>query len=226
MALRKDQSILLLAGLASLVVWLFPFFRPFLLPLVYYNTHIHELCHALAAVVTGGDVERILVYANGNGVTSVFGGSPWLLASSGYVGSAIVGGMLIAGSRTEKGARRTLWTAAGFLLFSLLFFVRGETIGVVSAISWIAVLFGLGHWLKQDKVIFAAQFLGIQQCITSAHAFLVLLQLTAFTDQHNDAKLLEDATRIPALVSSVSWLVISAAIVFLTVRHAWSTKPK
>ena len=226
MALRKDQSILLLAGLASLVVWLFPIFRPFLLPLVYYNTHIHELCHALAGVATGGHVKEIIVRANGSGVTSVFGGSAWLLASSGYVGSAIVGGMLIAGSRTERGARRTLWIAAGFLLFSLLFFVRGELIGVVSAISWIAVLSACAHWLKQDKVIFAAQFLGIQQCITSAHAFLVLLQLTAFTDQHNDAKILQEAAGIPAIVSSVVWLMISAAIVFMTIRRAWSTKPK
>ena len=226
MALRKDQSILLLAGFASLVLWLFPFFRPFLLPLVYYNTHIHELCHALAAVATGGEVLRILVFANGSGVTSVLGGSAWLLASSGYVGSAIVGGMLIAGSRTERGARRTVWIAAGFLLFSLLFFVRGEAIGVVSAVSWIAVLFACGQWLKQGKVIFAAQFLGIQQCITSAHAFLVLLQLTAFTNQHNDAVLLQDETGIPALASSIVWLLMSAAIVFWAVRHAWSTKPK
>ncbi|MCH8979868.1 MAG: M50 family metallopeptidase, partial [Armatimonadetes bacterium] len=121
MALRKDQRLLIWASVASLAVWAVPYLRPVLLPLIFYNTHIHELCHALAAVVTGGSVEFIKVNANGSGVTHTLGGSPFLLATSGYVGSAIVGGLLIFGSRTVEGARKMLWVAAGFIALSMVF---------------------------------------------------------------------------------------------------------
>ena len=90
MQLRKDQSILLIAGVLSLAIWLLPLLRPILLPLQYYNTHVHELAHALATVLTGGAVEYVSVFANGGGVTLSAGGFGPLIASAGYVGSAIV----------------------------------------------------------------------------------------------------------------------------------------
>ncbi|MCH8978058.1 MAG: M50 family metallopeptidase [Armatimonadetes bacterium] len=226
MALRKDQSLLIWASVASLAVWAVPFLRPVLLPLIYYNTHIHELCHALAAVVTGGSVEHIKVFASGGGETITRGGSPFLLATSGYVGSAIVGGLLIYGARTVAGARKMLWVAAGFIALTMVFFVRGETVGVLAGLGWLAALVAMAVWLKGDAKIFAVQFLGIQQCLTSVYAFLTLLAITASSRGHSDATNMEQATHLPAMFWAVVWLLIALAAMGFGIKASWANRPR
>lgn len=226
MQLRKDQKLLIWASVASLALWVVPYVRLALLPLIYYNTHIHELCHALAAAITGGEVDFIKVFANGSGVTATLGGSPILLATSGYVGSAIVGGMLIFGSRTVVSAKRMLWVAAGFLVFSMVFYVRGDTVGILTGIGWILALGSMAYWLKGDANIFAVQFLGIQQCMTSVYSFLALIQVSSMPGQHSDAANMEKATNIPAMVWAVLWLLLALSAVGFGIKAAWKTRPK
>lgn len=226
MALRKDQRLLVWASVASIAVWAVPFLRWVLLPLIYYNTHIHELCHALAAVVTGGAVEHIKVFANGGGETLTVGGSPFLLATSGYVGSAIVGGLLIYGSRTVEGARKMLWVAAGFIALSMTFFVRGETVGVLAGLGWLAALVAMAVWLKGDAKIFAVQFLGIQQCLTSVYAFLTLLAITSSSRGHSDATNMENATHLPAMFWAVIWLLTALGAMGFAIKASWANRPR
>ena len=226
MALRKDQRLLIWASVASLAVWAVPFLRPVLLPLIYFNTHIHELCHALAAVVTGGSAYPILVSADGSGVTVTIGGSPFLLATSGYVGSAIVGGLLIFGSRSVEGAKKMLWVAAGFIALSMVFFVRGETVGVLAGLGWLAALVAMAVWLKGDAKIFAVQFLGIQQCLTSVYAFLTLLAITSSSRGHSDATNMEKATHLPAMFWAVVWLLTALAAMGFAIKASWANRPR
>ena len=226
MRLRTDQTLLLTAGVISLAFWIVPFLRPLILPLDFYNTHVHELAHALATIVTGGKVGLVEVYANGSGITQSYGGNGLLIASAGYVGSAVVGGLLLIGSRTPENARRLIYVAAGFLLFSLLFFLRGELFGILSCIAWIAALVLSGRFLSNEGVIFAAKFLGIQQCLTSLHSVVVLLGLTAFTDSHNDAQNMEAMTGLPALLWSVLWAMIAIGAVVWGLKVSWEPQAK
>lgn len=224
MKLRKDQKLLVWACVAALAVWVVTPLRFLLLPLIYYNTHIHELCHALAAVLTGGQVAAIEVLANGSGVTKTLGGNSLLISSAGYVGSAIVGGILVFGSRRGESAKKMLWLAAGFLALAMVFFVRGDAVGVLSGVGWIVVLAACAKLLSGDHAVFAAQFLGVQQCLTSAHAFLALIAVTANDLGHSDAANMENATRVPAIVWAVGWLLFGMASIAVGIRAAWSSK--
>ncbi len=226
MALRRDQKLLIWASVASLAVWAVPFMRPLLLPLIFFNTHVHELCHALAAVVTGGTVEYIKVFASGGGVTLTVGGSPFLLATSGYVGSAIVGGLLIYGARTVEGAKKMLWVSATFIALSMAFFVRGETVGVLVGFGWLVALVAMAIWLKGEAKIFAVQFLGIQQCLTSAYAFLTLLSITASSRGHSDATNMEQVTHLPAMFWAVVWLLTALAAMGFSIKASWANRPR
>lgn len=218
MNLRKDQKILVWACVAALAIWMVTPLRFLLLPLVYFNTHVHELCHALATVLTGGKVAFVEVFADGSGVTQTRGGSALLISSAGYVGSAIVGGFLVYFSRTAESARKMLWIAMAFLTLGMLFFVRGDTVGVVSGLGWIVALCLGAAFLKGDSAVFAGQFLGIQQCLTSAHSFLALITVTASDAGHSDAANLEQATRVPAILWSIGWLVFGLFAIGLGIR--------
>ena len=221
MALRKDQKLLIAAAFTILAVYAVPLLRPFILPLTYFNTHIHELAHALAALVTGGMPQHIIVNADGSGATPILGGNILLVASAGYMGSTIFGGLLILGSRTEKTARTTLYATFALFVLSVLLLVRVNPVGIISGILWAAALGASAKYLKNDSLIFLTRFLGLSLCLTSFQSFLTLLQLTATTTSHNDAMLLQQATMIPAILWTLAWITLSAIALFATLKSAW-----
>ena len=59
-------------------------------PLRLLVTFIHETSHALAAIVTGGELNEFVVNPDGSGFVSVSGGNPILIAPAGYLGTAIL----------------------------------------------------------------------------------------------------------------------------------------
>lgn len=207
--------------MVSLALWVVPLFRPILTPLIYFNTHIHELSHALVGIATGGSVDRIVVESNGNGHALIGGGSLVLTASAGYVGSAIVGAIMIAGARSAKGSRTMLLAGAAFLAISMLLFVRGDAVGVASGLAWTIALAAAGLRLRPDWRMFAAQFVGVQLCLTSAHALLSLLRLSMSSEAMTDAETLERVTHIPGLLWATGWFAVSAVAVGFGLRLAW-----
>jgi len=172
-------------------------------------------------IATGGSVERIVVESNGNGHALIGGGNLVLTASAGYVGSAIVGALMIAGARGGKGARAMLLAAAAFLAVSMFLFVRGDIVGVISGIAWVAVLALAGLRLPHDWRLFVAQFLGVQLCLTSAHALFTLLNLSISSEAMTDAETLERVTGLPGTLWALGWFAVSAIAVALSLRRAW-----
>lgn len=209
--MNRATKLQLLAAIASLILWALPGAGLVLLPLELLNTHIHEFCHAVVALATGGQVGYIKVLSTGDGVTPVLGGNAILTASAGYLGAAMLGGFMLLSSRTEKGAKTTLMIAAIGLALSMLLWVRGDIAGVASGLLWIFLLFAISRRLKGDGLIFAAQFIGIQQCLRAVQSLYVLLHINATSSLHNDAKVAETVTGIPSIVWAAGWCLLSAA---------------
>lgn len=226
MKLKSHQKILVWACVAALAVWLVVPLRFLLLPLVYYNTYIHEFCHALAGLFTGGIVDFVKIHADGSGVTQTAGGNPLLLATSGYVGSSVVGGMLVYFSRTEKGARRMLWIATAFIGLGMLLFVRGDAVGVFAGFGWLLALSASALLMPANAAVFTAQFLGVQQCLTSLYSFLVLIKVSSGDYGHSDASNMQMATGVPAVVWSLVWMLIGVAAIGVGLRASWKNPPK
>ncbi|HRI43644.1 MAG TPA: M50 family metallopeptidase [Fimbriimonadaceae bacterium] len=222
---RRDQRLLLWASAISFALLLLPLGRFILLPLTYLNTHIHELCHALAALGTGGQPLEIKVLANGSGTTPVTGGFLSVIASAGYIGSAVIGAALIFFGRTEHGARTALTALGVGLAVSMLLYVRGDTIGVISGLAWIAVLFACARFLSALHVEFAAQFVGIQQCLNATLSLWILLRISTIPEIQSDASIMQQATSVPAIIWALLWTLTSGALLFLTLRRSWREAP-
>lgn len=218
--LRQDQSLLLAASGASLLVWVVPVFKVILAPLALLNTHLHEFCHAAAALLTGGSVSHIKVFSNLGGEAPIAGGLTPVIAAAGYVGTSLIGGLLILVAGRKDHARQALWILFGILTFSMIVFVRGDVVGVFSGVAWMAVLFAAAWKLSDDWARFMAQFLGIQQCLTSLMAFFALFNVS-FGYGHSDAKIMEDATGIPDVVWAGAWLILSAVLVWACLAAGW-----
>ncbi|MBP6828065.1 MAG: M50 family metallopeptidase, partial [Saprospiraceae bacterium] len=65
-----------------------------LYPVTLLVTFLHELGHALGALLTGGAVEGMQINADGSGYTVTRGGSPGIVLMGGYLGSAVLGNVL------------------------------------------------------------------------------------------------------------------------------------
>ncbi|MFM9872282.1 MAG: M50 family metallopeptidase [Fimbriimonadaceae bacterium] len=220
--MTKSQKLLLTAAVLSIALWGIPIARYLILPLEYLNTHFHELAHAIMALATGGQPDYIIVNADGSGSTPVSGGSIFLIASAGYPGTAILGSLLILAGRTTKNAQSILKTLAIILALSLLLLIRGDIVGVISALIWIPALWFASIKLKAENLQLATQFLGVQMCLTSFHSFLLLLNSSLLTNSHSDAYILQERTFIPDYIWAAGWTLFSLIIVIMSLKIAWS----
>src|SRR5207248_5063226 len=100
------------AAAVSLVVSFTPW-APFLLyPFKLFTTWVHECGHALMTVLVGGRVTSIIIEPDASGLTQSFVPvgrmARGFVASSGYLGAAVVGCLLVAAPRVAKWAHVTL----------------------------------------------------------------------------------------------------------------------
>ena len=205
-----------------MVATVFPSVGRFFLPVVYLNTHFHELCHALVALACGGEVEKIVVNANGSGVTPIRGGNVFLEASAGYLGATIVGAMTIFFSRRPEAARNVLRTLAIFLGVSLMVFVRGDSVGVVAGIFWVFAILAASRYLSGQSLVFSAQLLGLFMCLNAIQSVYTVLQISALTEMDSDAKIVASVTGLPPILWASMWCLTSLVLVGTTLRHSWN----
>ena len=132
----------------SLVVSLTPW-APFLLyPFKLFTTWVHECGHALMTVLVGGRVTSITIEPDTSGLTRslvpVGRVARGLVASSGYLGAAVVGCLLMAATRVEKWAHVILLSLGAFMLLTLVLWMR-NLFGVGVVLAWGVALVALAR---------------------------------------------------------------------------------
>ncbi|KZP16643.1 hypothetical protein FIBSPDRAFT_957884 [Athelia psychrophila] len=97
----KDQVVVLYVIVVYAVVifgvWHIPGARVLINPLKLLTIGWHELCHIIAAVLTGGTILKVTIDPTMGGATIVEGGYPFIILSAGYIGSAAFGGAFMLG---------------------------------------------------------------------------------------------------------------------------------
>lgn len=215
-------------GLAALVVAILvflPYGHLLLLPAIYLNTHLHELSHALAAIATGGTPGQILVRADGSGVCFTRGGSNLVIASAGYLGASLLGGVGVLVARTESGARLALRALSVALAISMLLLVRGDAVGLAMGAVWTIGLWTLARRLGGETLIGVTQFLGLVQGLQSLTSIADLLRISATAATDSDATNLAAATGVPALAWALLWAALSLAFTGWALVRATRSRP-
>lgn len=95
-----------------------------LYPVTLLVAFLHELGHALGAMLTGGTVEGLQINSDGSGYTLTRGGNHAVVLMGGYLGSAVLGNILFhIGARHRQLTHITLLVLAGLMgLAGLLWF--------------------------------------------------------------------------------------------------------
>ena len=207
--LHRLSLFLVVAGV-SIFFWL----TPALYPLKIFVVFIHETAHALATVLSGGRVVSMVVTPWESGYVEHVGGNPLLIASAGYVGSALFGGvMLVLAGRQQ-------WTTTVFAALALLFggvslcFVR-NTFGICFGLGTAAVFAGLA-WRRFRGAHYIVEVLAVMSSLYALYDLSDFLLLGATTD----AVILARLTHIPAFIWALLWSVMSLLVVYTAGKQA------
>jgi hypothetical protein len=218
---NNDLWILIGLALLSVVLARLPLLSLLVYPFKLFNTFIHEMSHALAALLTGGRVDRFEIYHDGSGVALVRGGWTWIVASAGYLGSALVGGLLLL--LTARGvAPRTVLLALGVILAIMcLLFVRNP-FGIVTGLLLVAALIAAATRLEPRWSGGLLLFLTVQMCLKALDSLWDLLRISSsLRDRATDAQIMQQATGVPSLVWALLWSAVALLILWQSVRMAY-----
>jgi hypothetical protein len=213
---KRRVRLLLGVGVFYVALWLL-WTTPFVFPLKVFVVLLHEISHALAALATGGTVERIVLHADEGGATWTRGGNAFLILSAGYLGSLLWGLALIevAGSRPKR-ARAALIALGVFVLGVAALYVR-NMFGFLFAACFGAALIVAALRLRPKGVAIVLLGLGL----TSALYALLDIRSDIIARPHlrSDARMLAELTAVPTLVWGVAWGAIALVACWFALKR-------
>ena len=111
--------------------------KKILYPIHLLVTFLHELGHALGAVLTGGKVLSIEIDPDTSGRTRSAGGWFGVILMGGYIGSALLGNIIFyIGARKQKWAEATIAVLCAAMVFSgIYWYSDGFTLGFLVAFA-------------------------------------------------------------------------------------------
>lgn len=201
---RKLAAPLLLA-FAVLCLW-----NTFLVyPLKIFVVFLHELSHGLAAILTGGSIERIELSFNQGGVCLTRGGSEFIILSAGYLGSMLWGAILLVLSARTQWDRLLLKGVAILTLIMTVLYVRSifgflYGLGAGAALLLVATRFSP----KVSKLFIQA--IAITSCLYSVYD--IFSDLLFRSVPASDANALARLTGVPSFIWAILWTAIAAFV--------------
>jgi len=225
---------LLAAAAISIVLWFIPFAEILTYPFRVFVTFIHEGGHAIAAVLTGNSVQSLSIAMNASGETYTTKGGLWsqvFIASAGYVGSMLFGGLLLILIRKAIAARVVLLGSAGLIMALTIIYglfkplVSWSGLWGVPFTFFAGILLSVGlvavaRFAKPRVATFFVSFLAVQ-CVLNALLDLktVFFLSSPFAPSvHTDAQNMSIATGVPAILWTVVWIALAFIILWFSMR--------
>ncbi len=218
---RPALTTLLLACAASVALSYVPYASNLLYPLRLFVTFIHEGSHALAATLTGGVAQKILIQPDASGMTLTAGGWGVVIVMAGYLGATAYGALLLTLARRPGLSRLALGLSGVIVaLLDLLLVRNGFGLGWGIAIA--AGLLLAAYRLPARAAELTAMFLGVQCVLNALFDLKTLVGLSVPGGPVSDAVLMSQMIPLPPVVWAVLWGTLSLGILWLAVRPFWS----
>ena len=221
--LTKRQKLLLEYGITiGFLLIAFFMWNTFLIyPIKLFVVITHEMSHGLAAVLTGGKVESIVITSSLGGETHSREGIKFIIASAGYLGSLLFGVLLfIAGYKEKFRKFFSVLLAIIFILFAANYF-EGN-IGKIAALFFAAIFIIMPIYLPQTVNRYFYKLIGL---ISMLYVVIDIKEdLLTNVYRPSDAQYIAAITSTSATFWSILWFLISVVTIIFSVR--WGLKQK
>ncbi|KAI8807898.1 peptidase M50B-like-domain-containing protein [Cladochytrium replicatum] len=209
----QRRTLLIILGLfvAILILW-HVLRQPFdlLYPFKLETVAFHELGHALMAIITGGKVILVEINPNEGGKTVFSGGVGWAVLPAGYLGSSLIGALLLACGFSFKASKIAAGVLCGLMVLAIFWastwFTRLVTVGfLVGILSLFIVRKGqFALWLK-----YVVLFMGVMSCCYSVWDILDDLILRKVNESDASAMSRMTGGWVPSQVFGLIWFLVS-----------------
>jgi hypothetical protein len=216
---RTDLLVIALAAVLAVLVSHLPVIETAIYPFKLFGTFVHEWCHALVAVVTGGRVAELQINPDLSGETWTAGGWTLFIFSAGYVGAAVAGALLLL-IPTRHANRVLLSVGTISILMPILGGVLFGTNFTSTTWLWTAVFGGVTLLVGAKAPARAAglfqQFVAVELCFTAIDSLRQLAWITLNSPStHTDALNAQQAFALPAMFWTVLWFALAVAAIGL-----------
>ncbi|PKH89306.1 M50 family metallopeptidase [Colwellia sp. Bg11-28] len=184
------------------------------IPLNWLESYFHEISHGIAALLTGGEIMRIQLFANGAGLCTTRGGLSFIISFFGYAGATFWGWLLF---KLANSHQRTAQIVSGFmivlLLVSIIFWARDLLTIII--ISSLAVMFVLTIKMRRLYTLqVLLKFFGLSILLNS------LFSPTYLFDGRDlgDGAALASITMVPELVWVLLWCVLAVVALYSLIK--------
>jgi hypothetical protein len=205
----------------SLAASLTPWAQFLLYPFKLFTTWVHECGHALMTILVGGRVTSITIEPDTSGLTRslVPAGrvARGLVASSGYLGAAAVGCLLMAATRVKKWAHVILLSLGVCMLFTLVLWMR-NLFGFAVVLAWGVALVALARQGIGNAPRFLLSLLAIQVALNSVYDIRILFLIDR---GQSDAATMARLFLLPSWMWTMAWMLVSVAMLGGTL---WMTR--
>ncbi|MDP2469507.1 MAG: M50 family metallopeptidase [Candidatus Palauibacterales bacterium] len=207
-----------IAGFTAFFVALWFLWNTWLvLPLKLFVVLLHEISHGLAAVATGGAIDRIVITPDLGGACYCGGGDAFLTLSAGYLGSLLWGSVLVLlAARLE---RRSPWITGAigvFIGLVAVLYVRNP-FGLLFGLSFGAALVAAARYLSPAVNRRLLWTLGLTSCL---YAVLdIKSDVLDRPELRSDARMLAEMTGVPTLVWGGLWILAALFVCWLLFRR-------
>lgn len=205
LALFKRYIVLLLIFIGIALLWN----TMVLYPLKLFVVFMHEVSHGLAAIVTGGSIEKIEVNQYQGGMALTRGGSRFWTLTAGYLGSLIWGGIiLLLAARTSFGKAVSVLIGIGMVAITIGF--GSDTFTYLFGIGFGVVLILLGLFLPESVNDWMLRIIGVTSCL---YAILdIKSDVLDRSHLRSDARMLSEVTNLPTEFWGILWIVIAIGL--------------
>jgi len=209
--LRGHWQLLVLTAIVF-AFWQTPLVTPLKILVVFF----HEAAHAIATLLTGGQVISLDIGPNQGGSVWSRGGNRFITLTAGYLGSLLIGiGLLLAAARTK--ADRKVMAGCGIVmlviagLYIRTLFALGFTIAVGVAMLIVARTFSNR---VNDMIL---RVIGLSSMIYVPYD--IFSDTLARSSARSDARMLAEEFGGTTMMWGVIWLVISVAMIAWALRY-------
>jgi hypothetical protein len=177
-------------------------------------------------LVTGAGFDRMEIYQDTSGFAYSWsnpgGVGMAIIASAGYVGTAVFGAFMLVVGRTRRGAKTALAIIGAVLLLTSAVWVRNQ-FGLITVLSGGAAFLAVAVLANEKVASFLLNFVAAQACINAVLDIRVLFRSNLVVNgevmQRSDAHNMADATFGTAWMWAAVWMAWSFALFYVALRR-------
>jgi len=221
---NKNQNIIELVFLSFILIISFLFWDTYLVyPIKLFVVLIHEISHAISAILSGGKVIAFNIGFDLSGKCETENGNNILIATSGYLGSLLFGLLIFYSTYNKKIGKWLLIIISILILITSVSLMQNISLTLL-AVLYSVLLFVSAFFLQIRIDSYILKLFGMLSCVYVL--FDIKEDVLSKNSAISDASILSDLINVPTIVIGLIWLIISLAGIFLVMKLSYIKKSK